>query len=358
MTRHVVLCLDGTNNYPNGGYTNIQRLCRALARDEAQFTYYQPGVGTIEPSSLAFRPGRRLGMFVDSMTALMLQRHVCSAYRYLMDTYREGDVLYAFGFSRGAYAVRVLAGLLTKVGLLHAGFDEMVRFAWETYARPKNTEAANAFKEHYSRPVRVRLLGLFDTVSSIGLPWTPRALPLTFRNPAVEIVRHAQALDERRVMFVQNGWADPRAARTRGTDVQQVWFAGVHSDVGGGYAEGEAQLSRIPLAWMMREAEAAGLRFERSVQQKLLCGETIDVESVSRRFATGPVHDELRRAPWWHALECIPMPRRRRIDGHWRTRWVVNAGKPRTLPAGALLHESVRLRGAHAARWAGHDFVW
>ena len=101
MARHIVLCLDGTNNYPNGGYTNIQRLCRALVRDESQFTYYQPGVGTIEPNSVAWRPGRRLGMFYDAMTARMLQRHVCSAYRYLMGVHREGDLVCAVHADQG-----------------------------------------------------------------------------------------------------------------------------------------------------------------------------------------------------------------------------------------------------------------
>lgn len=353
MPRNLVICIDGTNNYPNGGYTNIQRLCRLLLRDETQQTYYQPGAGTIEPNSLATRWGRRVAMTLDAMSGILLQRHVCAAYRYLMEHYQPGDTLYLFGFSRGAYSARVLAGMLSKIGLLHAGFDEMVRFAWETYIDPANREAANTFREHYGRVVpSIRFLGLFDTVSSIGLPWVPKTFPRTYNNADVEIVRHAQALDEHRVMFVQNSWtATPVAVAGKPpTDVQQVWFAGVHSDVGGGYAEAEAGLSRIPLAWMVREAQAAGLRFDAAACARTLdCSTELvpDVSGVAQKFAPGaPAHDELERRWLWKLLEWLPVPRHRRNpdDDSWYRQWRVNRGQERHLPHQPLLHDSVRVR--------------
>lgn len=366
MSRNLVVCIDGTNNYPNGGYTNIQRLLRVLVRDPQQQAYYQPGVGTIEPNSLATRWGRRAAMAVDSMSGILLQRHVCSAYRYLMAQYQPGDTLYLFGFSRGAYAVRVLAGMLSKIGLLHPGFDEMVRFAWETYVDPANKDAAAAFRQHYCRDVpSVHFLGLFDTVSAIGLPWVPKTFPRTFNNGDVEIVRHAQALDEHRVMFVPNSWtALPRPAPGKAaTDVKQVWFAGVHSDVGGGYPNDEAGLSRIALAWMVHEAAAAGLRFDAAACRSVLlptapgasapatpeeAGDIPTADAVAARFANAPAHDELGRRWLWKLLEWLPIPRYRRDPDSdaWYRHWQVNRGRERHLPHLPLLHDSVRLRMA------------
>lgn len=366
MSRNLVVCIDGTNNYPNGGYTNIQRLLPMLVREPEQQAYYQPGAGTIEPNSLATRWGRRLAMTVDSMSGILLQRHVCSAYRYLMAQYQPGDTLYLFGFSRGAYAARVLAGMLSKVGLLHAGFDEMVRFAWETYVDPANKEAATAFRQHYCREIPgVRFLGLFDTVSAIGLPWVPKTFPRTFNNGDVEIVRHAQALDEHRVMFVPNSWtALPRPVHGKpATDVRQVWFAGVHSDVGGGYPNDEAGLSRIALAWMVHEAQAAGLRFDAAACRSVLLPPAKDAAAapatggeqaiptaaeVAARFANAPAHDELDRRWLWKLLEWLPIPRYRYDSDtdRWYRKWQVNRGRERHLPHLPLLHDSVRLRMA------------
>ncbi len=346
MARALVICIDGTNNYPSGGYTNIQRLCRILVRDDAQQTYYQPGVGTIEPNSLATRAGRRAAMLLDSASALMLERHVCSAYRYLMAEYRADDQLYFFGFSRGAFAARVLAGMLSKVGLLHAGFDEMVRFAWETYIAPRNADAANEFHENYCREIaEIRFLGLFDTVSAVGLPWVPKVFPRTYDNLSVTVVRHAQALDEHRVMFVQNSWTDTPTPKKDGqaTDVRQVWFTGVHSDVGGGYPEDESGLSRIPLAWMIGEAHAQGLRFDQALRAHVLdppasLGAEPTVESVSRAYLRAPAHDELARQRAWYALEFLPIPRRRHdpSTNTWTTSWIINRARARHPPPRSL----------------------
>ena len=99
----------------------------------------------------------------------------------------------------------------------------------------------------------------------------------------------------------------------------------------------------------MREAEAAGLRFDRAVQARLLGHPEEDVpgiEALSRQFSGGRAHDELQRVPWWRALELVPMPRKRREGDAWHRHWIVNRGRPRTLPRGAVIHESVRLRAA------------
>jgi uncharacterized protein (DUF2235 family) len=356
MGRRIVVCIDGTNNYPGAGLTNIQRLVRMLGDDDGQLIYYQPGAGTIEPDSLTLPWSRKLLKFVDSVSALMLQRHVCSAYRFLMAHYRRGDELYFFGFSRGAYAVRVLAGMLSKVGLLRDGFDEMLPFAWSCYATRGNNKAANEFRNAYCHYVRrICFLGLFDSVSAVGTPWRPRTFERTFRNLSVVAVRHALALDERRAMFVQNLWseqpstADPDEDDSSGSDVRQVWFPGVHADIGGGYAEAEAGLSRIPLAWMKHEAEAAGLVFRPLVSAAILdptrCSAQPDIASVAAQCAGAEMHDELRAHLHWRWMEWLPLPRWRRDDsGQWRRLWRPHRSAARALPNAALLHESARLR--------------
>jgi uncharacterized protein (DUF2235 family) len=359
MTRHV-LCLDGTNNYPDGGYTNIQRLFRMLKRDDEQLTYYQPGVGTLEPESVTTGLAKRALMTIDSMSAIYIERHVCAAYRYLMENWQQGDALYLFGFSRGAFAVRVLAGMLTRVGLLHRGFDEMVPFAWKAYVAPwrHGDDAGVRFQRHYGRYIKeIRFIGLFDSVSAVGLPWIPKRFSYTFHNPRVRCVRHALALDERRAMFVQNRWADYESNKT---DVRQVWFAGNHADVGGGYRDSEAGLSLIALAWMQREAKAAELTFKPEVSASQF-GD-VDVGNVStllktlaEAHATAPLHDELRLRPWWRLVEYLPIPRMRRelrtadngeSEEIWRREWRINRGSPRRphYENPALVHESVKRR--------------
>ncbi len=356
MSRRIVICIDGTNNYPGAGLTNIQRLVRMLGDDEDQLIYYQPGAGTIEPDSLTLPWSRKLLQFVDSVSAIMLERHVCSAYRFLMAHYRRGDQLYFFGFSRGAYAVRVLAAMLSKVGLLRNGFDEMLPFAWRSYATRGNGDAAREFRNAYCHYVRrIRFLGLFDSVSAVGSPWRPRSFERTFRNLSVDTVRHALALDERRAMFVQNLWSEQTGLDQQidddaaVSDVRQVWFPGVHADIGGGYPEAEAGLSRIALTWMRREAEQAGLSFRPLVSSRILDPDgvldEIDPAKLSALHCAAPQHDELRAHLYWRLLEYLPIPRWWRDSGGvWRRSWRPHLGAARRPGAGARVHSSMQER--------------
>lgn len=353
MGQRLVICIDGTSNQPVGNRTNVIRLYRMLEQlPGQQVAYYQPGVGTLQPRSASNWIRQQALIALDKMTAIMLYRHISSVYRYLMAQYQEGTELYLFGFSRGAYTARVLAGMLTRVGLLHPGHDEMIQFAWDVYRRTRDQEdhvQAARFRKTFSRAVKVRFLGLWDTVSSVGLPWRPRSYPYTFDNSQVQSVRHALALDERRVMFVQNQWtAHPRPSQ----DVQQVWFAGAHADVGGGYADTESQLAMIPLAWMLREARAAGLTFKEHEVANLLTPEgkggklpAPDVSQLTAQFAAANAHDELERRPFWKLLEQLPIPRQLRdAQGQYQRYWIRNQGRYRRLPEDALIHQSVRLR--------------
>jgi uncharacterized protein (DUF2235 family) len=354
MSRRLVLCIDGTNNEPLAGRTNVQRLYRMLARTPTQLTYYQPGVGTIAPYGVLGGLRRRALMVLDSVSAWMLQRHVCATYRYLMSHYEDGDEIAIFGFSRGAYAARVLAGMLHKVGLLHEGMDEMVAFAWKTYAEAPIGEASNRFRKTYARRFgNIRFLGLWDTVSAVGTPWKPRTFHYTFGNPIVESVRHAVALDERRAMFVQNLWTHDAVD---GQDLKEVWFAGAHSDVGGGYPDDEAGLSLIALAWMLREAQAAGIAIDDDAVEPFLGAAPVApqtrVGALVARHHADVQHDELARHRWWRVVEYLPLPRwRPDAAGVWYRRFRCHRERARTVAPTATIHRSVeaRIASGHAA---------
>ncbi|KAH7014434.1 uncharacterized protein B0I36DRAFT_278318 [Microdochium trichocladiopsis] len=232
-----------------------------------------------------------------------LGTHIKDAYRFLMQNYRHGDKICLLGFSRGAYTVRCLAGMLHKVGLLPASNRSQVNFAYDFYKdeTDEGKKLAEGFKHTFCTHVDVYFLGLWDCVASVG--FFPRKLPLSKSPPAntVRFVRHAMALDERRAKFKVCQWNqdDPGAPAglpsasttlqaTKGekqgdnascsdndtmnslarrhdedcrhrhdfdTDVLEVWFKGAHADVGGGSVENEARhmLSRIPLRWMIRQ---------------------------------------------------------------------------------------------------------
>jgi uncharacterized protein (DUF2235 family) len=227
--RNIVVCLDGTNNKYNAANTNVVKLYGLLDRTaDDQLAYYQPGIGTMLPVGVWGTVRRWLAAQLDLAIAFLLEDHVCAAYRFLMRYYQDGDRIFIFGFSRGAYEARVLAAMLFKTGLLGKGNEEMIPFAWEIFGRKYGDKTYLGFRRTFSRTVQVHFLGLWDTVSSVGWAWNPTHFQFTADNPAVRTVRHAMALDERRTYFVQNLWTSKTEP---GLDSRQVWFPGVHCDV-------------------------------------------------------------------------------------------------------------------------------
>ncbi len=354
--RRLIVCIDGTDGAPTRGRTNVARFYRMLDKDRPdQLAYYQPGVGTLDPESPDgwLRDVWRRGW--DLATASLLRRHVLSAYAFLMNHYREGDEIHLYGFSRGAYTCRVLAGMLMRVGLIHPGQQEMLDFAWKVYRSATKHPQARRFRKYFGRRVNVRLLGIWDTVRSVGVPWRPAVFPNTFRNPAVLAVRHAISLDERRALYAPNQWT---SKGTHGQDVRQVWFPGAHADVGGGHASDESDpgLATIPLAWMVSHAEAAGVRFVEAERQRLLSRRRgkrpadVSMPGIAAEFASDLIHDELDH--WrWRILEYIPFPRKEQKDDKWVRRWRPHLGAPRHPGPDALFHESIRLRMAADPRY-------
>ncbi|MCW5624253.1 MAG: DUF2235 domain-containing protein [Burkholderiales bacterium] len=334
MPRQLVVCLDGTGNRFSVHATNIVRLFRCLDHGADVLAFYDQGVGTFGTRETLFDwqnvPARMLGLAFG----WGIRRNVENAYRFLAEHLRDGDEIFLFGFSRGAFAVRALAAMIRAVGLLPPHQLHLFEYAWTLLRardRGKPDFALQArFKHVFARPTRIRFMGLFDTVKSVGWIYDPVVIPHTANNPIVEIVRHAVSIDERRCFFRQHLWHPEPSERT---DVREVWFAGVHSDVGGGYPDAESHLSRVTLRWMLAEAHRFGLR---------LRGEATHRQLRPRRAvgpdATGIAHEELRGA--WRLAEWIPRNvLTGRPDGE--RAWEIGRTRARFIRPGILLHRSV-----------------
>jgi T6SS, Phospholipase effector Tle1-like, catalytic domain len=286
--RNLIVCCDGTWNTADQRQdgvpvpTNVIRLYNALADKAkggvAQIKYYHPGVGT-EAGLI----DRALG----GATGAGLNRNIMSAYQWLCRQYQPQDRMYLFGFSRGAYTVRSLAGLIAHSGLLdlanvapEEGWKRVERVFQRGY-RDRRETRTDWKKDKWqfqsvkgSEDIPIYMVGVWDTVGALGIPNDLALLNLldasdehmfhdTTLSPLIEHARHAVALDEIRASFQPTLWIDEH-----GGDLQQVWFPGVHSDVGGGYRE--TGLSDGALQWMIDEAAAVGLAFEKNIVAQIV----------------------------------------------------------------------------------------
>lgn len=371
MSRNLVLCCDGTANEFAGHHTNVVKLFSTLRYDPAaQITYYHPGLGTMEPAGALTTFARRATKVLGMAIGYGLADDIRDAYVYVMNHYRPDDRLFLFGFSRGAYTARAVASLLHMYGLIPRGNEALVPYAIRMMLGVQRAHEAQRAEQdaldqyfglarEFKRAMGVAacrpwFVGVWDTVSSIGWVENPLKLPYIANNPDIEIGRHAVAIDERRAFFRSHLWRPPfDSSLPRGPkDVKQVWFPGVHCDVGGGYAEAESGLSKIALEWMLDEAEAAGLIVDQERRREIL-GQT----SGSRYAAPDPKaasHESLTGA--WHIAEYIP-----KKHFNWQTRAQerrMNRHRRRTVPAGSLVHVSARERGEEYFRRLPPDVVW
>lgn len=263
--------------------------------------------------------------------------NVAHAYSFLMDSYEAGDKVFVFGFSRGAYTARVLCSMLYEFGLLEKGNQVLIEYAMSlfTNATATNSRIAKHFKETFGRDCKPHFVGVWDTVSSVGWVYDPLALAFTNGNPEIHIGRQAVAIDERRCYFRPNLWHEC----TDGQDLKQVWFTGVHSDIGGGYPRRQSGLSNISLKWMMDEAQVAGLQIDEKSKEQIF----IDVPMDS--FA--PIHRSLH--DWWWIPEYLPKQHEVREGEAVKKEWEISAGRPRCIPENSILHQSVIDRLNHPA---------
>lgn len=167
--KNIVICCDGTGNEYGPNNTNVVKLYKSVIRDAEQIAFYDPGVGTI--SFLSRELGRQVGILLGKALGMGLQQNIEDAYRYLMDRYRTGDKVFLFGFSRGAFTVRALAGMLRKCGLLQKGNNNLIPYASKIYNKPNNQDIATGFKETYCRECKPYFIGVWDTVGSMGWFW-------------------------------------------------------------------------------------------------------------------------------------------------------------------------------------------
>ena len=340
MPKNIVICCDGTNNEISGNQTNVLRLFRMLVRDVDQSVYYDAGVGT-QADPTAHQPvRRRLYKKLDSAVGLSIRDNVLNAYRYLMRIYAEGDQIYLFGFSRGAYTVRALAAMLKCCGLLHMEHINLAAYSWATLTNADGSaDRADQFggvgriKKVFGRDVEVHLVGAWDTVSSFGWVWDPQYIPYTAKNDIVAHVRHALAIDERRSYFRPNHFG-----AVNGQDELSVWFAGVHADVGGGYPEDMGGLSKISLEWMMGEAVSLGLRLDHAKAEEQLGRIGEDESGVECSI----MHDESKKMGW-RAAGFFPKRGFSYEEDRMRWRWPNFAGM-RVIMDGADIHASVLKR--------------
>jgi uncharacterized protein (DUF2235 family) len=326
IMRRLIVCCDGTWNTPDQiAVTNVRRLYHALddtdQRENEQLVYYQSGVGT--------GGGDLLGWLSGGVAGVGLSQNVMDAYRWLSTTYRHEDRIALFGFSRGAYTARSLAGMIAACGLLDtSGQDEaltsdQVRHAYQRRYRQRSTDPAWRDGLRFSHDpdraadIPVDFIGVWDTVGSLGIPdsmgWLNLLDParrFAFHdvrlNPYVQHARHAVALDERRGPFTPTLWDD--TASRDDQDVKQVWFPGSHMDVGGGHRE--RGLSDGTLLWMVQEARAAvALGFRKDMTDQI----RPDAQDVAHDDNQGiygllePLYEPLIRP----ALESLFEPRPR-----------------------------------------------
>ncbi len=364
MSKRLIVCCDGTWNDPED-HTNIDWLANNVVQDQEQRVYYDTGVGTEwhdSASGGAFGRG--------------LSKNVREAYAFLLENYRPGDEIYCFGFSRGAFTARSLCGFMQMAGRL-ASSDEIDE-AYFFYRINEPEDDPNVFerlfKPESGGKIAVKFLGVFDTVGSLGLPleisddaralegaslldrargralaWVDQ-LGDRLRRPIkgfhdtslgsiTEHAYHALAIDETRAMFAPTLWTAAPGQATRLTEsgeeqgvaqhVEQVWFAGVHSDVGGGYQD-EPRLADIPLLWMAEKAQATGLRFKEGALECLR----------GRTDALAPQHKSMTET--WRRLHDV---------GSFQpiVRPMSNAQRRRQNPSGDLFPEVGTPEGVHAS---------
>ncbi|MGO8061426.1 DUF2235 domain-containing protein [Rhizobium johnstonii] len=338
--KNVVVCCDGTANQFAADKTNVVKLFATLSQDEEQIVFYHPGLGTMEPEGAITDLGRKVRRTLGMAVGWGLERDIAHAYNYIMNVYEPGDRLFLFGFSRGAYTARALASVLSMYGLFPKGNEPLVPYAIRQLTgfndddeNPNDKFAlADEFKATFSSVAcPIHFMGVWDTVSSVGWIANPLRMPRTAYNPDVLHARHAVAIDERRAFFRTNLFASPRAGQpTR--DTVEVWFPGVHADVGGGYPANKSGISKLSLEWMVSEAVALGLRCDTTKMKLLLA----DDEEISEN---GTIHESLSR--WWWLAEIVPKKR-------WRGGWRINLARRRTIPPGAKIHRSAIIRSSYA----------
>jgi uncharacterized protein (DUF2235 family) len=438
-SKTIILCFDGTGDSFDDENTNVVKLFSCLKKDNAeeQAVYYQSGIGTYTPG---YKPWTIIGDFVakkmDQAVAWYLPEHVMSGYKFLMRTYVEGDRICLFGFSRGAYTARALAAMLHCVGLLPRDNEEHAEIAYSMFSRVKQdytiplpsepksksktttsspsdaetepllggtggvgeglkadlrrwhlagsspNELCARFKKTFSHDVLIDFVGVWDTVASVG-GIIPRTLPFVTSNPSIVVFRHAIALDEFRTKFQCLRWIEPPSEKGKyPVDVDEVYFAGNHCDVGGGNTKDyEYDIdenddpnmnkikdyhpcrSNLALRWMLGELQRSVLEIDFEFEQLKRWGIPFRKDDWGRalfNFADKRVRlmdvldarmDVNGPKWWWNFVEVLPWMKQHQdpVTGEVRTAFKPNFRHPRppmkcTIHNKYCTHDSVHTR--------------
>jgi uncharacterized protein (DUF2235 family) len=374
MSKNIVICADGTGNSFGRSVSNVARMIHHLALDNhsTQVVVYDQGIGTDAgrwreikkfrktirdwealhvlrgPHESYFKPAEWIALLLGLAFGYGLKANVKQMYLELAKLYEKDDKVFFFGFSRGAFTVRALAGLIYRCGLpqkCDADCTRRFERAWQLFDRMHPLKDQTEEFRATQRECPIHFLGVWDTVKSYG-GLRPKMLPHLRHNPIVVHVRHALALDERRGWFDTTTWGrldvdrKPHAAWSRlcesvrrqieHQDIEEVWFRGCHSDIGGG--DREKQSAQIALRWMLSEAAQVGLQLGVDGCCLLQCP-----------LERAEVHESA--TPAWRLIELLP---RLTIDnsGKWPAR-VAAIGQavryPNLLSRNGLVsvHESV-----------------
>lgn len=415
MSRKIILCFDGTGNEIGVTKTNVLKLYKGLRDDRSQLKHYVPGIGTLEgPRLVNSTLVRNTRSLLGLAFGRGLENDVLGAYSFLCKNYQDGlgaghhgrDRIYIFGFSRGAYAARVLAGFIYNFGLLKPERLHLVAEVFRAYRQVTETERGpddsvtfaklRAYGE-VLRPkvsVPIRALGLFDTVASmvrfhkpLKTLWeTGSIIELgthanVVENPSIRIVLQALAVDERRSMFRPLLWKGtdyypnrfPHEPNRRTQYLKQRWFSGFHSDIGGSTGA-NAEIGKLTLSWMLDALAQAELKadqedaFAKGRKLKKTKGFVLNAKFKRENlclplphmpskltskwhnpYAMAPIHPSMSMG--WMPLEyMIPKTRARREWPHPKSGlpWYLPQQEPRNIPTDHEIDDSV------FSRMAGH----
>jgi uncharacterized protein (DUF2235 family) len=286
--KNIVICSDGTGNTAiKGRGTNVFKIFESVDVNGHRFEPHLPPQVSIYDDGVGTQSFKLLKIFSGAF-GWGLGRNVCQLYKELCRIYDPNDRIYLFGFSRGAFTVRTLAGLITTCGIIDvskvhskAGFERIVALAYSAYRSryrtdlmkwlrgPPDSRVVDQFRANYCHPnERIHFIGVWDTVDAVGLPMNVANVvnksiyqfkfPNLKLSPRVDAAFHALSVDDERQSFHPLLWDQHEPSANLHQQLEQVWFAGVHSNVGGGYPK--QGMSLVALDWIMHKAELAGLR--------------------------------------------------------------------------------------------------
>lgn len=307
MAKRIIYCADGTWDSESNN-TNVYIIYKSMKTTAQQQPFYDDGVGS---------DGNVFLKLAGGAFGLGLWKEIKEGYTAIAQVYEDGDEVFLFGFSRGAYTARSLGGMIAAVGLPPGTFDDsLVEEAFAAYRDTDNrADILASLSKYRLAKATIKMVGVWDTVGSLGIPAMFGGVDAliygfldTNLHPDVHNAYQALAIDERRREFPATLWT---SAPAPGQTIEQVWFAGVHCDVGGSYPE--TGLSDITLSWMMNKAKALGLEFE--------------------------------EAAWAHYGVIDPKHALDTIHESWSLRWLFP--QHRHIDAKATLANSVAIRGVH-----------